>query len=952
MNPPKHSGASRRAWWFRLEGIEERCQGERALGSVRRGALRNGEQLPDAVGEALAPAAAARAGVGRYPLVRLRWPARNAFADTSITYYDRRSAILKQIDAEGRTTYFEYDLMGRQIHQSNALGEQSYFGYDARSSRVKQTNPRGNSTTYTIDKLRRTTHQTNAIGGVQYYGFDQVGNRVLTIDELGNPTYLTYNALRRTRLVKDATGAQSYMHYDAVGQLRRGIDADGRVTTFGYYGYDAARRQTRMTFSTDPSIYYTYDSLGNLTQVDDESGASTLTHDKRDRLTKKVTKAGAVYYEYDKAGMKARFKDPALKASYLGYDAAGRLAHMQLLDGTPRAQYYQYDKAGRITKKAAPSSNVLSYYTYDVAARLQQLVEKDSVLAEVAYYRFFRNENGAVTKILRESSQNVYYTFDALDRLTDEVQSTSTTTDWKTYFEYDAASSRKRLNVPEATTAHPVPLTIYYDYDSRTLLTKEHKLLGVVSPSKITNYYTYDSSQRMEKRFSLGASVTGTYFTYNQRAMVTAIRQEPAGSVYGYQFTGTGERVVATADGSVNPGYWAYDGGRLVFERNATSSVTASYRHNQSADSQGSSLVEIVQPAPEGGTGYPGADQVGSVRKVVRPGFGTDSRAYDFFGVEISTSDDALDMRTRFLPSRMLYSQSGLVLLPQGGVYNPAINRLVVAGPVLFGPRGGILGQRARIGATDKQDSPDDLDRPDSPEEEEAIAKFLQLHERIQFYGEGAEEKDCRVKLQCHWAVGVAELGGFGPGMILQQHHCGLYTRHHTKEPLRDGSHIQATFYPLIGGGGKVKHEPVKSDRGFVELFPDYWDVWDSYRAGLSVERTCELVDCLRSRTEDYNTLGWRPYYPTADFAPPGDRHPNSNSYLGAMVAECGCVSTGAPGGDAISSVSLSALDDVRAGFAGWNYWARAAAGAWKFSGSWRTDDTAEKLEGRDWPPR
>ncbi|MEZ0228969.1 MAG: hypothetical protein ACAI25_10120 [Planctomycetota bacterium] len=400
----------------------------------------------------------------------------NFAVETWVTYFDARNSVTHRIDPVNRWTYFTFDRLNRLSKQSNMLNPPAYMGYDARSSRILTVNPRGFPTYWTMDRLARTQAQKDAFFNIRYWGYDQVGNRTVQVDERGGATYWAYDQADRVRMVMDAgdlTGVRgkTYHGWDAVGLTRMKTDADGRLTSFGYFGYDASRRPTTMSFSADPTIYYTYDSLGNLTSVLDETGTSTSAHDGLNRLTKKTTLAGNVYYAYDKTGLKTDLKDTDFKESTYVYDAAGRLQSVTLLDSPARAAYYAYDASGRLTKKAGISNVVLSYHTYDNAGRLSQLDHrKGSDFSLAISQAYVRDANGAITTIAREGTRSFYYTFDALGRPTEELDKTSgSTTIYGFRYNYDAASNRyfKYDTVNNKT--------FYYSFDSRNALRKEVK---------------------------------------------------------------------------------------------------------------------------------------------------------------------------------------------------------------------------------------------------------------------------------------------------------------------------------------------------------------------------------------------------------------------------------------------------------------------------------------------
>lgn len=261
--------------------------------------------------------------------------------------------------------------------------------------------------------------------------------------------------------------------------MRMKTDADGRLTSFGYFGYDASRRPTTESHDTDATLYFTYDSLGNLTTVQDETGTFTSSYDALNRLTKKVTQAGTVYYAYDKSGLKSDLKDTDLTESTFAYDAAGRLTSVTFLDASPRAAYYLYDASGMATTKVLPNKagtgySVCSYYVYDNAGRLSRFENRTPPAnAILTYFAYQRNANGAIEQIFHEAGDYTYYVYDPLDRMTVDTRFASgNSMIYGFYYNYDAASNRY-FKYDAAGGPDPSNKTTYYAFDPRNVMTKE-----------------------------------------------------------------------------------------------------------------------------------------------------------------------------------------------------------------------------------------------------------------------------------------------------------------------------------------------------------------------------------------------------------------------------------------------------------------------------------------------
>lgn len=184
-------------------------------------------------------------------------------------------------------------------------------------------------------------------------------------------------------------------------------------------------------------------------------------------------------------------------------------------------------------------------------------------------------------------------------------------------------------------------------------------------------------------------------------------------------------------------------------------------------------------------------------------------------------------------------------------------------------------------------------------------------------YGEEIDAEDmCRVKVQCHWGLASGAVSAWLSKKIIGQRHCAIFTRIDTAQPVRMGHHIQGN-----GFTGHIETSQFQSDAGYKEIYPDYWDHWDSFSNPVN---SCPIAECLRAKTSQYDTtFRDRPYKGMAD----GNSatravHPNSTSYIGAMVDSCS-VPSPTP---RIGVMHYNPLFrwDFKQGFTGWHYWKRA----------------------------
>lgn len=495
-------------------------------------------------------------------------------------------------------------------------------------------------------------------------------------------TLSTYDGLNRQSKVIDALGSQTYMGYDSRSSAVLRLDADGRAT---YMAHDPARRVEKTWFanpvageSADSPIYYGYDQVGNVRITDDRVGGIGVSYhdfDKMDRVTKKFTLGGAVYYAYDLSGIKTSLKDADLQENVYVYDAAGRLTTLQVAAG--RSAYYHYDASGLATTRLLPGNDVQAYMSYDVAGRLLDLVNHNPTNGVLSSNVYTRNENGAITKIVQQFGQHTYYDYDALDRQTRDFVFDGFDTVRDNRYSYDVASNRSTKSDLVA------PSETYYAHDARNLLTSEHVLSGA------TAYYDHDASQRMTRQRS---SSEATYFAHSQRDQVSRVQHAAASPdlIHYFSYNGTGERV-RVREGAAEA-YWSHDGSKLMAERKSTGTTAKRYRHNTSRVAGGIVEVEANDLTVPNNRAHPAYNEDGSVVQLATSSDIPESYTYDRFGV---TSDSgATTQRARYVSDGLIaLATTQDIYLTPGGLYLPRVSTWTVAAFGLFfnmGPGSGL----------------------------------------------------------------------------------------------------------------------------------------------------------------------------------------------------------------------------------------------------------------------
>lgn len=436
-----------------------------------------------------------------------------------------------------------YNTYGEPVASKDALGRVAKVEYDQRGQVVKQTAP-----SYTAPGT------TTPIVSSTSFAYDPNGNQVQVTDPRGSVTNLEYDRLGRVTKVdapsKDnADRAVTTYDYTRTGEVRR---VEGPLGTKVEHTYDDLdRRITSTTFDTVPvadtfTTAYTYDDAGSVTSTRSPLGNET-----------KAT--------YDPLGQLLTVTDPTGVGSSFGYDGAGR--QVMVKDGLGRTSKKEYDVAGRMTAEAqltaAGVEGPKQVYDYDVEGNL---VSSTPV-------------GGLPTT----------YQYDAMGRLTKQIEPVTDSTTITTSFGYDLAGNRTRYidgrgnatwstystfgveSVLEPPTlAHPAVL------DRRWQATYDvaGQPVKLTAPGGITRTRTFDAAGRLTTETGAGAeaATAARALTYDKAGRLTS-QATPTG-VDSYTYNDRGMQV--TAAGPSGAAEFGYDrDGNL--ERRVDASGTAAF---------------------------------------------------------------------------------------------------------------------------------------------------------------------------------------------------------------------------------------------------------------------------------------------------------------------------------------------------------------------------------------
>ena len=532
---------------------------------------------------------------------------RDALGDITTDTFDAAGRRIAQTDALGHTTSYVFDARGFLVETDYPDGTKTSTTYDNAGLPIAQTDQLGRTTQYAYDADGRLITVTDALGHKTEYANDEEGDLISQTDANGNTTQYAYNGLgQQTETILPAIPGQapftSTAQYDAAGNDISTTDNDGNTIT---YSYDARNRLVAKDYPDGTSVTYTYTLSGQLASVTDSRGATDYTYDARDRLLSTTEPDGTeISYVYDADGDRTALTTPAGTTTY-AFDQLGQVKTVTDSGGVTR---YTYDAAGNPTQTVMPNG-VVETRSYDDLNRLTFLEDQNTAGTVLASYTYTLGATGLLDSVVENTGREVDYTYDSLDRLTEEKIIDAIFGNRTIDYTYDADGNRLTMNgsvdgltsysydaLDRLTTATLAGQVTQYVYD------KNGNMLSSVSPTGSV-FYKWDFDDRLISADTNGDGVTDEVNVY-----------DPEGNLVAQTIGGQETRYLVDT-------VQTYP--QVVLEYRPGGLIVASYVYGQSLISQDRGGVRS----------YYLVDALGSTRELTdSAGTVTDSYIYDAFG--------------------------------------------------------------------------------------------------------------------------------------------------------------------------------------------------------------------------------------------------------------------------------------------------------------------------------
>jgi RHS repeat-associated protein len=524
---------------------------------------------------------------------------------TTRTSYDRAGRKTATIDALNHTTRYVYDNMDRLIETNYDDQSSTKTSYDRSGNAIAKTDQAGHVTRYEYDALDRLTAVVDAKLNRTEYGYDQLGNLITQKDANGHVTRYEYNGVKQRAAVVRPLLQRSETEY-VKGNLVETTDFNGDQIT---YSYNLLNQLTGKRFvdEGDRTVTFTYDDAGKRHTAIDSRGTTTDEYNEMGQLISRVMPDNrSIGYTYDKVTGQVATVTTDSGTTTNHYNDLGQIDRVTSSEGVTT---YLYNAVGNLSLTTYPNG-ITESRQYDNLDRLSVLENKNSSSVVLSRYQYTYDKVGNKTSVLELGGRKVEYTYDELNRLTQEKITDAVNGNRLIDYTFDAVGNRlSRVDSVAGSTTYTyddndrlltettagVTKTYTYDRNGNTLTEQE--------PGKQT-VYDWDSENRL-----IGAQITDTSGTKGVQ----------------YRYDVEGDRVSSTVNG-VETRYLV-DGNRqyaeVIEEYSPSGQVQTTYVH-------GLNLISQVRSGQTSTYLHDGFDSVRSLSN--QAGTVANTYSYDAYG--------------------------------------------------------------------------------------------------------------------------------------------------------------------------------------------------------------------------------------------------------------------------------------------------------------------------------
>jgi RHS repeat-associated protein len=469
---------------------------------------------------------------------------------TQYAYDHQTGNLTTEMDPNENKTTYQYDVLNRVkkvIQPDGSIKQYQYIDEPFTNLQVKYTDSEESSFMYEYDIMgglvKASVWQNELWNVLKTTEYDAKGNKVKETDSNGHSIRFEYDSqyrlVKKTRFEQDTVNKGSVtLNYktgysDSTPFLVTITDEAGFIKK---YHYDILNRLIEVEATPDNeqffTVTHTYDYVGNKRSTTDALGNTTqFEYDDLGRMIKKIDALGyETEFSYNALNKARLKKEPGGKVTETKYDALGRMSEQRIYkQGSNDYVYtaYTFDPAGNVSniergqlKNGADRLSMDVRYTYDEMNRQTDEYKKiDNTRTAHTHYSYDLNGNLTQEIDYANSSETKYriymYDHDYAGRVIEEQgvyreEGSSTATEHGSYHKQYAYDFAGNLNEEKVWNGNNFDTTTYkYDYRNKLI----EKIVPYLDKTFKTTTYKYDKVGNLvvQTLFILGMATTSAY---------------------------------------------------------------------------------------------------------------------------------------------------------------------------------------------------------------------------------------------------------------------------------------------------------------------------------------------------------------------------------------------------------------------------------------------------------
>ena len=435
----------------------------------------------------------------------------------------------------------------------------------------------GRSTDYTYNELGQMTSidgPRTDVADITYYHYEiATANLLSTTNAAGHTTaYSNYTRGGLAQTITTPNGAQIHLQYRFDGKVLQQDVVTEQGTQTTKYGYDVAVNLTSVQLPDGHSLTYVYDRGQRLIGIENDLGERIdYQLDSAGNITEQTVRnsSGSIVRQHqqvfdDLSRVRQVVGGTDGQTTERGYDADSRLTQITDAKNNPPTQN-TYDSLNRLTRMV-DSANGVTSLTYNAHGLIATVTDPRGLVTRYDYNgygelaainspdtgitTFETDNNGNVTHRINARGTEVQFSYDALDRLTEQRYPADATKN--ILFEYDdtgtGPNGQTNYGLGQLTRITYYGGQIDYQFDQLGRLVAEQRSIGgqsylteyrfntvgqlseLVYPSGRILHYSYGSQGRLNRL------TTQEHNTAPDQILVDNLDYLPFGPVTGFDY--------------------------------------------------------------------------------------------------------------------------------------------------------------------------------------------------------------------------------------------------------------------------------------------------------------------------------------------------------------------------------------------------------------------------------